>query len=92
MTDKILFVSGHKMTHHPEMWDCIRTHLPRQRWVSLEKIYALVQGHLRLDREDQEPESPTSPHPKWKRNVRNVLQYRKRTGDIEWDRQGNYRL
>ena len=80
------------MTHLPEIWDCIRAHLPRRRWVPLEDIYALVQARLRLDREDQEPQAPTSPIPKWKRNVRNVLQYRKGTGDIEWDRQGNYRL
>jgi hypothetical protein len=80
------------MTHLPDIWNCIRTHLPRQRWVPLEEIYALVQSFLRLDREDHEPQSPTSSIPKWKRNVRNVLQYRKGTGDIEWDRQGNYRL
>lgn len=80
------------MTHLPEIWDCIRAHLPRRRWVPLEDIYALVQARLHLDREDQEPQAPTSPIPKWKRNVRNVLQYRKGTGDIEWDRQGNYRL
>ena len=27
-----------------------------------------------------------------KRNVRNVLQYRKGTGEIEWDGQAKYRI
>ncbi len=73
------------MTHLPEIWDCIRSKLPRGRWISLEDIYYLVERHLNLDDEDFEPQSPRSDIPKWKGNVRNVLQYRKGTGDIEWD-------
>lgn len=80
------------MTHLPEIWDCIRAYLPRGRWIPLEEIYALVQSRLRLDPEDQQPQSPTSPLPKWKRNVRNVLQYRKGTGEIEWGKDLGYRL
>ncbi len=80
------------MTQLPDIWDCIRQHLPRKRWVSIGDIYALVQTRLRLDREDHEPQSPSSDIPKWKRNVRNVLQYRKRTGEIEWDGRANYKL
>ena len=80
------------MTHLPDIWGCLMAHLPRGRWVPLEEIYGLVQTRLHLDREDQEPQSPASSIPKWKRNVRNVLQYRKSTGNIEWDRHGNYRL
>ncbi|MEZ4524982.1 MAG: type II toxin-antitoxin system Phd/YefM family antitoxin [Desulfobacterales bacterium] len=30
--------------------------------------------------------------PKWKRTVRNVLQYRKKTGEIEWDGDAHYLL
>jgi len=80
------------MTHLPEIWSCILKYLPRRQWVSLEDIYLLVETHLTLDKEDIEPQSPTSSIPKWKRNVRNVLQYRKRNGEIEWDRQARYRL
>lgn len=80
------------MTHLPDIWECIRQHLPRKRWVPIGDVYSLVQSKLRPDREDQEPQSPSSDIPKWKRNVRNVLQYRKRTGEIEWDGQANYML
>jgi len=60
--------------------------------VTLEDIYRLIERNLKLDDEDYEPQSPHSDFPKWKRNVRNVLQYRKKTGDIEWDGSGKYRL
>jgi hypothetical protein len=66
--------------------------MQRGSWIELDDIYALVEHHLNLDAEDCEWQSPTSDIPKWKRNVRNVLQYRKRTGDIEWDGQARYRL
>ena len=71
------------MTHHPEIWACLVGHMPRGRWVSLREIYSLVAAHLVLDREDHEPEAPGSSVPKWKRNVRNVLQYRRKTREIK---------
>ena len=66
--------------------------LPRGRWVELGEIYRIVESNLSLDREDFEWQSPSSDIPKWKRNVRNVLQHRKRTGEIEWDGQARYRI
>ena len=80
------------MIHMPEIWECIKAQLPRRQWVALDAIYGLVEAHVVLDREDFEPQAPGSDIPKWKRNVRNVLQYRKKTGEIEWDGRGSYRL
>jgi hypothetical protein len=80
------------MTHLPEIWDCIVNRLPKKRWFILDDIYTFIECNMKLDEEDYEWQSPTSNIPKWKRNVRNVLQYRKRTREIEWDRQGHYRL
>jgi len=80
------------MIHHSEIWDIIVTHMPRGRWVSLQKVYDLVERDGSLDTEDFSPQSPTSDIPKWKRNVRNVLQYRKGTSEIQWDGHGKYRL
>jgi len=79
------------MTHLPEIWDCIRNNLSKGRWIALGDIYSLIEKNINLDEEDYEWQSPTSDIPKWKRNVRNVLQYRKGTGEIEWDRHGSYR-
>ena len=75
-----------------EIWDCLQDSLPRDRWFSLEDVYDHIQSHLHLDKDDFEPEVSGSTVPKWKRNVRNVLQYRKRKGEIQWDGNANYKL
>lgn len=80
------------MIHSSEIWDCIQSKLPRGHWVSLEDIYRLIEHNLHLDDEDHEWQSPSSKVPKWKRNVRNVLQHRKKSGDIEWNGRGQYKL
>jgi hypothetical protein len=58
--------------------------------MSLDEIYQTIQRYGDLNDEDFEPQSPTSDLPKWKRNVRNVLQYRKKTGEIHWDGDAKY--
>jgi len=80
------------MTHLPEIWDLLQTYMPRGQWVSLEQIYNLVERTWTLDNEDMEPQAPGSDIPKWKRNVRNVLQYRKNRGQIQWDGNAHYLL
>ena len=74
----------------PDIWEIVLTQLPRNQWISLDLIYQTVQKYGNLDDEDYEPQSPTSELPKWKRNVRNVLQYRKKTGDVIWDSDAKY--
>jgi len=80
------------MIHLPEIWDIILTHLPRGRWIPIKKIYEMVKRFGTLDTEDFEPQSPDSNIPKWKRNTRNVLQYRKSTGLIRWVGNAKYLL
>jgi hypothetical protein len=80
------------MTTLPEIWKCLIDTMPKGRWHTLYEIYGLVEAHISLDKEDFEWQSPTSDIPKWKRNVRNVLQYRKKTGDIKWDGNANYKI
>jgi hypothetical protein len=80
------------MLHLPEIWHIIRMNLSLEKWTSLEEIYLIVERNTNLDDEDWEPQAPGSDIPKWKRNVRNVLQYRKKTGEIEWDGEAKYRL
>jgi hypothetical protein len=80
------------MTHLPEIWQCISSRIPRGKWIVLDDIYSLVASTVALDSEDHLPQSPSSEIPKWKRNVRNVLQYRKGTGEIQWDGNANYKM
>ena len=66
--------------------------MPKNKWLHLQDVYDLIRRNGQLDDEDYEPQSPHSGSPKWERNVRNVLQYRKRTGEIEWDGDTHYRI
>jgi hypothetical protein len=76
----------------PKIWNILETKMPRSRWISLKEIYILVQKYGDLDDEDGEPQAPGSGIPKWKRNVRNVLQYRKKTGEVEWGHDAHYKI
>lgn len=80
------------MLHLPEIWKIIKDNLPNNVWVTLQDIYRTIENNCILDDEDFEPQPPTSEIPKWKRNVRNVLQYRKNTGEIEWDGGAKYKI
>ncbi len=80
------------MIHHPEIWRIIKTRMPRGRVVLLKQIYQIVERYGHLDAEDIEPQSPTSPIPKWKRNTRNVLKYRTGKGEIQWHTRAKYLL
>jgi hypothetical protein len=66
--------------------------MPANHWINISDIYSIIERHINLDAEDWLPQSPQSAIPKWKRNVRNVLQYRKKTNEIEWDERSNYRI
>lgn len=79
-----------------EVWDAIESHMPRGEWILLWDIYGIVEDNSELDDADRQPlkgqEHRANPQLVWGRNVRNVLQRRKQTGDIEWDGEGKYRL
>lgn len=75
------------MIRLPDIWTLLVNFMPRNKWLHITKIYSIVENHAKLDYEDFEPQSPTSNIPKWKRNTRNVLQYRKSIGDIRWNRE-----
>lgn len=83
---------GGLMTHSHEIWTCIKENIRKGQWSTLETIYKIIENNLSLDAEDFKPQSPSSNIPKWKRNVRNVLQNRKTTGKIEWDGNSKYRI
>jgi len=67
-----------------EIWKVLETGLKPDSWTSLDEIYRLVQSKARV--------GTSEPHLPWKRNVRNVLQRRKKSGEVAWDGKGSYRL
>jgi hypothetical protein len=79
------------MLRLPDIWDVIRQNLSKETWTSLEGIYRIVERNTHLDNDDFGPQAPGSDISTWERNVRNVLQYRKKKGEVEWDGEANYR-
>ena len=75
-----------------EIWETIDSGIPRDEWIPLQDIYTLIEKDIRLNPDDFLPAAPGSDDPKWKRNVRNVLQHRKTNGDIAWDKNGKYMI
>ena len=80
------------MTDLGEIWEIILNNMPKDRALSLKEVYRIIERHADLGFEDCQPEAHTSKFPKWKRDVRNVLQYRTETGEINWDRDTIYLL
>ena len=63
-----------------EIWEVLQVHLGTE-WRHLSEVYEMVGKEVAG--EDAM---------KWKRNVRNVLQRRRASGEVEWDGKGRYRL
>lgn len=78
------------MTHHDTIWNIMKHFCPKGKKITLNEIYEIVASNVSLDIEDFEPQAPGSNVPKWKRNVRNVLQKRKRSGEVIWLGYGEY--
>lgn len=71
------------MIRQDEIWKVLSASLSEANWMNLADIYRIVEQCLDV---------VNVPNAQWKRNVRNVLQRRKQSGEIEWDGSGAYRL
>jgi len=80
------------MLHTKQIWKIIKNNMPKEKWIPITDIYQLVEDKRMFDKEGFLPQSPVSSIPKWKRNVRCVLQYRKGRKEIMWDGNANYLL
>ncbi len=80
------------MLHANEIRDILRGNMKRDKMYHLQEIYKIFEENCILDDEDYLPQSPSSSLPKWKRNVRNVLQSDKNKGWILYDGKANYIL
>ena len=78
------------MIHQHEILDALKKGMKRGEKYELVEIYSLVERICRPDNEDYDPAGPRSPEPKWKRNVRNALQFSRKKGIVFWDSNGLY--
>lgn len=79
-------------TQQPVMWDLMRSRLPKGEWVRLQNIYTLIEKEIDLEPDDFEPAATTTTTPRWQRNVRNILHYRKGTEEIVWSGDARYMI
>jgi len=79
-------------TKQPVMWDLIRHRLPKGEWVGLQDIYNLIEKEIDLVSDDFEPAAATTTTPRWQRNIRNILQYRKGNEEIVWSGDARYMM
>lgn len=70
------------ITQH-EIWRILESGLSTKDWADIGEIYAMI--------EKQADVSVVDPPAKWKRNVRNVLQRKKSSGEILWNGSRGYR-
>jgi hypothetical protein len=81
------------ITRMPEIWAKMIEKMPKDRWISLAQIYGIIERNIDLKPDDFLPAAPgVSGDSKWKRNVRNVLQDRKATKEILWEKPAKYKL
>jgi len=76
--------------HADEIWEILEYRAPKGQWVELTEIYQIIQEEGKLSEDDWFPSAPENTQPKWKRNVRNVLQKQKRDGKVKWKMTGLY--
>lgn len=87
-----IFLTVNMATKQKEMWKVMEATLPRNTVISISDIYDAVENNINLTTDDMVSSSAQSSDPRWKRNVRNILQNRKTTSRIIWLRDGNYFL
>ena len=78
-------------TPQPLMWEIMRRSWKKGEALELQEIYRIVERGTDLEEDDFEPSALSTNEPKWQRRVRNILQYRKGSGDIEWLGDGEYK-
>jgi hypothetical protein len=75
------------------MWKVMQDYLPKSEQVEINQIYEVVSNHVTLELDDWEPAAKGSrSDPRWRRNIRNILQHRKLTSDILWLGNGMYMM
>lgn len=72
------------MIRESELWPMLLEVLDDDEWRSLTEIYESIAKNLGPDQIEDST--------RWKRNVRNVLQRRKASGEVCWDGSGGYML
>lgn len=77
-------------TKQSTMWAVMKSTLPVNKILDIGEIYSVIEAKINLEPDDFEPSSKWGTDPRWKRNVRNILQNRKASSQIIWMKNGKY--
>ncbi len=77
-------------TSQPLMWKVMLEKVPKGIWLTNQEIYRIIQDNIELKKDDFEPAAIGVTSTRWQRNVRNIFQYRKKTGEMIWSGDGKY--
>jgi hypothetical protein len=72
------------MVSRRDIWPALKAAMNEESWTSLDELYRAVEKALPAVSEESSP--------RWRRNVRNVLQHRRARGEVAWNGHGAYKL
>lgn len=69
------------MTQPSALWGTLQQHAPKRRWISMTEIFSIIEAHSAFDSDDLKllPSNDL----RWKRNVRQLLRGKKKTGKVK---------
>jgi hypothetical protein len=92
LSDESASPPGAAILRQEEIRRLLRDRMTPGAWIPLENIYDLVEANAVLSPADREPAADGSSDPRWRRNVRNLLQRWKESDELDWDGDAHYRL
>ena len=75
------------MSKSDEIRICLEKYAPKKTYLSLSKIYKIIEKNLVLNEDDLSCVTDEHKEPKWQRNVKNVLQSDKENSNITWNKE-----
>ncbi|MBD81169.1 MAG: hypothetical protein CL840_19785 [Crocinitomicaceae bacterium] len=79
-------------THSKTLWTVLVSNIPLNQWVELNELYQLMEKNFKsFTLDDYKPVSNSNKEPTWHRNLRNVLQQKKKK-EILWDGNARYKI
>lgn len=75
------------------LWTVLVSNIPLRQWTNISELYNIVQSNFTLfTYDDLAPVTPYNNEPTWHRNLRSALQNKRKTGEILYDENANYRI
>jgi hypothetical protein len=75
------------------LWTILVSNIPLRQWINIKELYIIVQTNYNyFTADDLAPVTDYNNEPTWHRNLRSALQNKKKTGEILYNENANYRI